>query len=87
MRLFTLGLCFVAFVAFVRGEHPVGSAQRNHEEKKAATFVEAAEAKLEVILNKYTKFEWAFATNITDENEKASLAYQVTGPVTNHLHV
>ena len=59
----------------------MGSAQRNHEEKKAATFVEAAEAKLEVILNKYTKFEWAFATNITDENEKASLAYQVTGPV------
>ena len=78
MRLFaaSIGL-FLAFATFVQGDHPVGSSLKNYEEKKAAKFMEAAEEKLAVVLNKYTKFEWAFATNITDENEKANLAYQV----------
>ncbi len=56
---------------------PVESARFNDEERKADQFVTRAEAELEKAAQEYTVISWAYATNITDYNEKRSLDYQV----------
>lgn len=76
MKTVVIGLCLAFGLLAVNGQNPLGSARRSVEEKKAAKFVKAAEDKLEIIWNKSSKVEWAFATDINDENEEAKLAYK-----------
>ena len=71
---------FVFFVLtainFVSGvpQHPVGIAKSS---QKAFEFVTRAEKELHEAAKKYTVIEWAYATNITDYNEKKRLEFQV----------
>ena len=46
-------------------------------EQKALDFVKSAEKQLEEAAIKSTELEWAYATNITDENEAIKTKYQV----------
>ena len=59
------------------GSHPLGSAKFNDEEEKTAVFVKKAEDELLEMTEKQIFIEWAYASNITDHNEKNSLAFQV----------
>ena len=47
------------------------------EKIKATKFITKAEAQMKEVAQKLTKFNWAFQTNITDENEANKLEYQV----------
>ena len=58
-------------------QHPSGSAYHNAEEKRAAEFIARAESELLASTEKQTFVEWAYASNITDHNEREKLAYQV----------
>ena len=46
-------------------------------EQKALDFVKSAEKQLEEATIKATELEWAYATNITDENEAKKTKFQV----------
>ena len=52
--------------------------QYNPEEEKAATFLVKAEEELRDISEQQTFIEWAFESNINDENEKKKLEFQVS---------
>ena len=49
----------------------------NSEEEKAATFLEDAEEQLRMMTEKSIFIEWAYESNINDENEKKKLQFQV----------
>jgi hypothetical protein len=57
--------------------HPVGSSNLNPEEEKAAAFIVDAEEQLRDTAEKHTFIEWAYESNINDENEKKKLEFQV----------
>ena len=57
--------------------HPVGSANYNPEEEKAAAFLLEAEEELRGVTEQHTFIEWNFESNINDETEKAKLEFQV----------
>jgi hypothetical protein len=79
MRLcLTLVLMMMALLPIIsKAQSPVGNAQMNVEERQALTFVTKFEAELEKATQKYSDIQWAYATNITDYNEKNQLEYQV----------
>ena len=72
-----LVLLLCCLVPASMAQHPSGSAYHNAEEKRAAEFIAGAEAELLESTSKQTFVEWAYASNITDHNEKAKLAFQV----------
>ena len=49
----------------------------NSEEEKATTFLEDAEEQLRMMTEKSIFIEWAYESNINDENEKKKLQFQV----------
>ena len=49
----------------------------NSEEEKASTFLEDAEEQLRMMTEKSIFIEWAYESNINDENEKKKLQFQV----------
>ena len=51
--------------------------QLNSEEEKATTFLEDAEEQLRMMTEKSIFIEWAYESNINDENEKKKLQFQV----------
>ena len=57
--------------------NPVGSAQYNLEEERAAAFLVDAEEQLRNITEMSTFIEWAFESNINDDTEKKKLEFQV----------
>jgi len=63
------------FISNVHGvpQSPVGTAKSS---QKAFDFVTKAEAEFKEASIKASHIEWAYATNITDENEKKKLEYQ-----------
>ena len=68
----------LVFLRFANCQHPFGSAQDfNEEEKRVQKFINRAEEELWKSAQKHTIVEWAYASNITDHNEKEKLAYQV----------
>ena len=73
--LYLVGILF--FISNVSGipQSPVATAKSNQE---AFEFVAKAESELHEAGKKATKIEWAYATNITDENEKKKLENTVS---------
>ena len=87
--LYLVGILF--FISNVSGipQSPVATAKSNQE---AFEFVAKAESELHEAGKKATKIEWAYATNITDENEKKKLENTVSNrhfpffPISNMCH-
>ncbi len=50
----------------------------NAEERRAENFLRTAEEELRASAEKGTFVEWAYASNITDHNEKVKLKFQVS---------
>ena len=57
---------------------PLESATYNEIERKALTFVEQAEKELHEAAKNFTIISWAYASNITEHNEKKQLEYTVS---------
>ena len=70
-------LALLIFISNVFGvpQSPVGTAKSS---QKAFDFVTKAEAEFKEASIKASHIEWAYATNITDANEKKKLEYQVS---------
>ena len=58
-------------------QSPLGTAKISFEEKNALDFVTRAEKELHINGIEGTKVAWAYASNITDHNEKIQLEFQV----------
>ena len=72
-----LAWCLVGLVTVSQGQHPVPSGQLSAEEIRLKRFIDNVESEMLANTEKATFVEWAYASNITDHNEKIKIEQQV----------